>query len=222
VETLNGLTAIWTLSSLRARPPGIESSLRTAEANAKSLIQMGLPDYPSWTDDAEALNLLRTIPLGSATLYRQFLVQQVAPYLNPGINQTDSADLIAIATEQCPWLEDKLHPHALKEWFVRLPGTNQDELVAAMPSACTQTAELGQLIAQNGYGQQDNTAVTEFTQRINQSADISRIADWWDNVPALSLTVIGQVIGFVNARRYVQFQGAQTVGEFLALRETQQ
>jgi hypothetical protein len=216
VETLNGLTALWALEHLKAKVPGIVNALLTGENIARPLIEMGLPGDATWTQDAEALNLVRTLPISTRTVYRQFLTQQVAPYLNPGINQAESAELIAQATEQCPWLRDKLQPHPLKEGFIVLPGATADEFTATIPPEYEQTAEIAQLIGRNGYGQQDNTATTEFAQRINQSDALSRIADWWDKVPALNLTLIGSVVGFVNARRYVQFEGARTIAELLA------
>jgi hypothetical protein len=216
LETLHGLTALWALISLTASVPGITGTLASAENVAHALLAMGLTDNLTWTQDADTLNLVRTVYLSTRTPYRQVLTQRVAPYLNPGINLEESAELITTATSKCPCLRDKLHPHPLKEGFIVLPGTSRDEFVAELPVDCEQTPELDQLIAQNGYGQQDGTATTEFLQKINQSDAMSKIADWWDKVPSLNLTVVGYVIGFVNAKRYVQWGGAQTIGELLA------
>jgi hypothetical protein len=219
LEALKGLTAVWAVGRLGPAIPGLAGGLASHESVANAVIGMGLPEGTTWTEDADTLGLVRLSSSGILTRrpYRQALQEAFVAYLNPGIELESSRALIEAATSACALLGQFLAPHPLKPGFVILPGKTQDEFLAALPPDCERTPELDQLTAQNGYGMQDQAAVAEFGKRIDQSEALSTVAAWWDEIPVMDLTVVGSVIGFLNARRYVQFGGARTIADLLSL-----
>lgn len=219
LEALNGLTAVWALGSLGAAEPGINNEFAARAGIATRLLALGLPDGRGWVEDADALNLVRMSAGGLVVTrkpYRQLFTERVSSQLNTGIDLEASRGLIEAATSTCPWLAQKLQPHALKPNFVVLAGSTQEGFLAELPAGSERPAELDQLIAQNAFGTQDPAAIDAFNRRFDDIDALSKIAEWWDQVPPVSFTVIGTVIGFVNTRRYVQFGGVQTVAELLA------
>ena len=218
LEALNGLTAIWALGSLGAAQPGINNEFASRAGVAERLLSLGLPDGRGWVEDADALNLVRMSAGGlgvTRKTYRQLFTERVSSQLNTGIDLEASRELIEAVTALCPWLPERLQAHELKPNFVVLAGATQEEFLAGLPAGTERPAELDQLIAQNAFGTQDPTAIEELNRRFDEIQVLSKVAEWWDQVPPLSFTVIGTVIGFVNTRRYVQFGGVQTVAELL-------
>lgn len=219
LEALHGLTATWAIGSLGPMVPGLGAGLAAHEGTATAVIAMGLPEDLAWTEDADALGLIRLVTGGlvSRKPYRQALQEALRSYLNPGIDLETSRPLIEQATTACGSLTERLAPHPLKPGFVVLPGKTREEFIDSLTSECEVSPELEQLVSQNGFGVQDPAAATEFVKKIDESDALSSVATWWDRLPVLDLTVVGRVIGFVNARRHIPFGGARTVAEMLAL-----
>ena len=215
LDALKALTTCWIMTTLGPSTPGALETLVNFEGLAHRLIAIGLPSDPSWTEDAEALDLVRLSPALSRRPFRDFLVQRAAPFLNTGIDAEAARETIEAAASKCPQLSAQFRPHPLKPGFLTLPGANGAEFLATMPAEC-HSAELDMLISQNGFGIQDQTALAEFSRRIDTSEAMSIVVVWWDGLPVADLTLTGKVVAFVNARRHFDWTGARTLADLLA------
>jgi hypothetical protein len=218
-EALNGLTALWVIGSLTPTTATVEALLANAQQIAEALLSLGLPSGKGWVSDLDALNLARVAGgFLERRRYNTIVAAWARDHLVTGIDPSASEQLIESATKAIPELRSKIFPHPLKPGFLRLAGKDQNELLAQLSDVAASCSELQQLIGQNGYGMQDNTATAELAKTVNDSAPITTVAEWWDNVPATEMTIVGDVIGFVNARRYIPFEGAVTVTDLLHIR----
>lgn len=220
-EALSGLTALWAVSSLTPTTESLEALLSNATDIAQALINLGLPTEKGWERDLDVLNLAR-IPGGFVQhpRYNEVVATWARADLVTGINSEASQQLIESAANSIPELHAHIIPHLLKPGFVRLAGKDQEELLSMLPSTASESEELRQLIGQNGYGIRDNTAMSNLAEAITGTPALVVVADWWNSTPAFDLTVVGDVVGFVNARRYISFEGAATITDLLKLRAT--
>lgn len=219
LEALNGLTALWVIGSLTPTTTTVAALLANAQQIAEALLSLGLPPGKGWVSDLDALNLARVAGgFLERRRYNQIVATWAKDHLVTGIDPSASGQLIESAIEAVPELRSNILTHSLKPGFVRLTGKDQNDLLAQLPNAATSSSELQQLIGQNGYGMQDNTATAELAKTVKDCAAITAVADWWDNVPVTEMTIVGDVIGFVNARRYIPFEGATTVTDLLQIR----
>lgn len=219
LDALHGLTALWAITSLRATETGVDSELDSARGVAEGLIAMGIPSDHNWIDDADALNLIRVSTGGveSRKSYVAFLQQRVPEDLVPGVEEGRFNEVVQAAGglggER---LKACARPHPLKPGFVALVGESQAAFRSRLPPATVELPDVVSLVSENGFGKQDPTAVQEFAKRVQALPPLRKIASWWDRVPVVHLKLTGTVIGFVNARRYVQWGGARTIGDLLA------
>lgn len=218
-EALNGMTALWAITYLVPTaedfPGHIQDSVETAEA----IITMGLPDDENWIKDVDVLSLARIRRGASPRMrYAEIIRRSLLSDMTTGIDQSESGQLVEAAITAVPEISQFLTPHPLKPGFLKLAGKDAEELLSKLPREARDSPELQQLIGLNGYGMQDNTAMATFATVIKDSEPLSTVAEWWDNVPVVDLTVVGDVVGFVNARRHISFAGAETVAELLDLK----
>jgi hypothetical protein len=219
LDALNGVTAVWAISFLGAQTKSFENEVQSLKDIAGALVKLGLPADREWVRDVDVLNLARVhTGIISRTVYAQVVQAKVAADLVAGIDANEEGGPIASVKAAIPSIAEHILPHPLKPGFVRLSGANRDELLGGLPEGASENAELQQLIEKNAYGSQDADAVSRLGETVLGTGDIAMIAKWWDETPALDLTVVGDVVGFVNTRRYVAFGGATTVGELLRLR----
>lgn len=217
IETLNGLTATWAVTFLvPAHPDDLASSVQSIRRVADALHALGLPESIDWLQEAEPLNLARTYGGGLMTRkrYRDFIQSRVADHLVSGIPTQDFQDLVNRG--DLPDLTGKVVPHSLKPDTVRLLGRDRDAFLDLFDPAITPSPPLEELISANGFQGRDDAAVEAWNSLIEEVPSVRRVEEWWDGLPYAELTLIGRVIGFVNARRHVQFEGAETIAQLLA------
>ncbi len=220
LEALNGLTALWAWSSLMPQGENFAGQISAACQIAGALADLGLPTDTGWVRDIDVLNLGRVYSGGlmSRTPGEKMVQTKVAVNLITGIDAVLSKELLKTVTAAIPEISGQLTPHPLKPNFVKLGGKDKDELLTRLPANAATSAELEQLIAQNGYGSEDAGAIAKLEEITSEVVALKAVAEWWDAVPWVEFTVVGDVVGFVNARRYISFTGAGTVGELLQLR----
>jgi hypothetical protein len=220
LEALNGLTALWAVGSLGPLSEAFADQMLSLSKIAEILVSLALPSDGGWVRDADVLNLVRVHQgvLMNRTPYKKMLESKLAVNLVTGLNTETSSSLVETATMAIPKLNGQLIPHPLKPGFLRLGGRDKDELLGRLPDDAAQFPELQQLIEQNGYGSTDQVAVTKLDETVSTIPALTTLAKWWDSVPPLDFTVVGEVVAFVNARRHITFQGAGTVSELLQLR----
>lgn len=111
----------------------------------------------------------------------------------------------------------KVAPHPLKPNFVRLLGQDRQSFLKLFDEPTTPSPQLEELVAMNGFGNRDPEAVERWNVLLDQTPAVTSVETWWNGVPYVDTTLIGRVIGFVNAKRHIPFSGAQTVAELLVL-----
>jgi hypothetical protein len=218
LEALNGLTALWAIVSLRSSEPNVASELKVATEVADVLIALKLPTDAGWVRELDVLNLGRTQQVLVRTQFKDIVISRVSRDLVTGIDVDTSLGLIDGAKKAIPEVAERIEAHPLKPGFVKLAGKDKEDLLSQLPAYAADISELQQLIGLNGYGIGDNTATANLAKELESSRQISTIANWWNSVPVLNLTMVGEVVAFVNARRHMTFQGAGTVSELLQRR----
>jgi hypothetical protein len=221
-NALTGVTALWSVQYLSwSNPHDMLSHLGGIVRIADTLVNLGLPSDRAWMEDADALNLLRTSIGGIVTrkTYSEMVQDKMAAHLVAGIDAKESTALLTQVEQVAPGFVGRLQAHPLKEGFLILPGNTKEELVAIFSSAAS-SAEFNQLAEQNGYGARDSAAIEKLNELIGEVPVLDVFAQWWDPLPLAELTIVGDVIGFLNAGRCMSFEGAKTVSEFLALRSS--
>jgi len=220
LEALNGLTALWVIGSLGPLSEAFADQIQSVSKTAEVLMRLNLPSDGGWVRDADVLNLVRVHQgvLMNRTPHKAMLERKLAVNLVTGIDMETSSPVVATATSAIPELSAQLTPHPLKPGFLRLGGRDKDELLGRLPDDAAESPELQQLIEQNGYDITDQAAVTKLDETVSAIPALSMLAKWWDSIPPLDFTVVGDVVAFVNARRHITFQGAGTVSELLQRR----
>lgn len=221
-EALNGITALWAITYLRWEGEELSARLSQAEEVAQSLLVLGLPAEPSWIEDADALNLLRVQHAGSRTrrTYTEVLRAKVREHLQPGIHPAWDQDLLDTVEKQVPGFTELLRPHPLKVNHLMLPHKSIDEVRETLPAGTSPSWQWMMLVRKAGVGTESRRAVEALDRILKERAAFSQIESWWNSVPMTDFTVVGDVIGFVNGRRYLEIEGVQTVGELLQHRSS--
>ena len=219
LETLNGLTALWAVTFLTAADRNRAAShVATARSVADAVLILGLPTDADWLQEAEALNLARMYggTLLNRKSYREFIRERASAAFSTGIAKDKFEELIVKSDAGLPDLAGRFAEHQLKSGFVALAGKDRDGFLETFADGYVPSAELEELVTANGYGAQDPDALSRFDELLNESPAVQAVEKWWDSTPYVDMTVVGRVVGFVNARRHMTFQGAQTVRELLA------
>jgi hypothetical protein len=223
IETLNGLTALWALSSLGASDPDdIAAQVESARSVAGAVAALALPDEVDWLQEAEALNLTRSYGDGLMTRkgYREMLQERAAAHLVTGVPRQQFTESLALGGEEIPDLTGKVAEHPLRPNFVRLLGNDRESFLRLFDAPISPPPQLEELITMNQFGSRDPEAVEQWNVLLDEIPAVARVEAWWDGLPYAELTLIGRVIGFVNAKRHIAFAGAQTVAGLLSRERT--
>ena len=219
LEGLNGLTALWALSRLSPmNDVSAATYLASVSAVAQPVVGLPLPGDALWLQETDALSLTRTYMENITTrkTYRQYAQERAAKYLSAGIPAERYGELQG--DPALPDLTGKVVAHDLKPGFVRLHGATREEFLEGFPAEFVVSPPLDELITTNGFGSQDDIAVARWNELIEADPAVSAVADWWDATPWADVTIVGHVVGFVNARRHIAFTGATSVSELLTIK----
>jgi len=216
LDALNGLTGLWAITSLAPTEEDLVAAhVQTVRDVTDALVDLPLPSDPYWIQETDALNLTRSVlsSMQSRKGYRALLQERAAKHLVHGIPEDRYQELMADSS--VPELTGKVARHQLKSGFIVLVGGTREEFLEMFPSDFTPTAPLDELIALNGFGAPDPEAVGRWTELLDEVPASAAVGAWWDGTPLAEITMIGKVIGFVNARRHIAFSGATNVAELL-------
>lgn len=216
LEALNGLTALWTISTLGASNKNlVQEQAASARSVARAVLALPLPPDNSWLQETDALNLTRSSSGGLVTRkpYRELLQDRVAPHLVHGIPQDRYRELLE--PQEALDLANKVAKHQLKPEFLVLLAATREEFLQDLGEGFAVSQGLEQLITMNGFGARDPEAVKSWDDVLFAQPDVPTVAAWWDATPFVDVTMVGNVIGFVNARRHINFSGIASVSELL-------
>jgi hypothetical protein len=217
-DALTGLTAIWTISSLTATGGTFSKRFDSESKTVATLIALDLPSDNSWVRDLDVLNLARMQSMVERSQYSEVIAQRFAEFLVPGLDKDNDQALLEEVMRAVPEIGPLIHDHPLKPGFARLIPLDSEAIFASLPADAAEVEILKQLIGKNGYGGRDNTALANLTEAVTGATPFAAIQDWWGKTPAFDLTVVGDVVGFVNARRHVTIANATSIADFLRIR----
>lgn len=217
-DALVGLTAIWAISYLSSRDGTFGEKLESESETATTLIALDLPSDNAWVSDLDVLNLARVQSMVRRNQYIDVLAQHFAEFLVPGIDKEADRELLDDAKRTVPEVDQLVSDHPLKPGFVRLTPVDSEAVLASLPVGAADIEVVMQVIGKNGYGGRDNTAQANLAKAVAEAEPLTTIRDWWQKTPAFDLTVAGDVIGFVNARRHLTIANATSIADLLRLR----
>lgn len=214
IELINGLTALWVLTRVvNLDPPNARIALAAATQRAETLHRLSLPPDPGWLDDAEVLQLLRTGQPGLQTRrpYREFLLDQHAPTLVRGIPESTFIE----ATKGLSLAVPIAVEHGFKDGYVRLLGESREAFGGSFASGIPQ--ELEPLVVENGFGEVDAESRERWFAAFEATPALAAVAAWWDSLPYIAFTPVGEAVGFIGAKRVVSIGGVASVGELFSV-----
>jgi len=217
-DALTGLTAIWVLSYLSTWGDTFAARMAQRSTTAAKLIALGLPSDQAWVSDLDILNLARVQSMMARQQYADLLAQRFSEFLVTGLDKTNDRTLLDDAQRVVPEIGLLLAEHPLKPGFIMLTPSDEVAVFASLPASAADIEIVKLLVGKNGYGMQDNTARANLAAAVAETASLATIQDWWQQTPAFDLTVAGDVVGFVNARRHVAIGNAASIADLLRIR----
>jgi len=225
LEALNGLTCLWVASYIGPLGGGLQNRLEAFGSIITTLTDKCTPSKGvDWLGDLDLLGLVRLLEngLSSRTPYDEYIAGKFPLYLVPGINNEAAEPLLKVILDKHPVIAGLIEEHPLKEGFRLVRAENKETLIEQLETSgimVKEIPELEQLLEQNQFGTKDPAAEAKLREMIKADPILNKFAQWWDPLPPISFTAVGDAVGFVNTRRHINFQGAQNLSDFFKLRE---
>ncbi len=224
VETLNALTTLWALLSIHAESPVFTIALPSTGATmSKSFASFNPPKPDEWVEEAELLGLVTSDQslLSSKMTFIDLIAKRFAKQLVQGIDAARwteiNQQLQAIGID----LRINILEHPLKEGFVIVDHDDEQSLRAAItvPKSKEEVANplIEEVIRENGFGSVDGVAKSKLEELINKHPDFKLPQEWWNGLPVVRLTATGNAIAYLHARKFLTFNGPQTLQDYLQM-----
>lgn len=226
LEALNGLTRLWVAGYIGPLGGNVPHRLESFNRIVKTLTdQCPTPQSSEWLGDLDLLGLVRLLDngLSSRTSYDEYLSGKFPIYTVPGISNEAAEPLLKAVLAKHPVIAGLIEDHPLKDGFKLIRAEDKDTLMDQLEKGgitVSELPELEQLLEQNQFGVKDPSAMTKLREMVKEDPILSEFASWWDPLPPINFTAVGDAVGFVNARRHISFQGAQNLSDFFKLRAT--
>jgi len=224
-EALNGLTAVWVITSLSpSRQVDFESDLSWLNTTNKKVLQdYPLPSRKEWVSDLEILNMLQTTSgIFNRRPYEEVQRDRFQRYLVNGIENSALTSIKPQLDSQAPSLQELIKPHPLKVGFHYLQIDSEvkwKEFLEHSHIDLSLLPEVETVLGNYNFASLDSIALQAFNDRLKNEESITIISAWWNALPPFNVTRVGDVVGFANAKRKVHFTGADTISDLLALRD---
>lgn len=183
--------------------------------------QYPAPQSSDWLDDLDLLGLVRLLDngLSSRTPYDEYIAGRFPIYT--GISNETAEPLLEAVSAKHPVIASLMEDHPLKDGFKLVRAEDKDVLIGQLETNGIKVSELPkieQILEQNQFGAKDPSAETKLREMVKKDPVLSEFANWWDQLPPINFTAVGNAIGFVNARRHIDFRGAQSLSDLFELR----
>lgn len=210
-ETLNGLTATWVGTYLTPMAQTFDAKFTNFIATFLPIINNGLPKGKMWQQDLDALDLIRIEPgIIGRTSFIDITKGKFIEYLSHGINKTEQSELLERLIARYPDLAKVMGEHPLKDGFVILNAKDKEDFESKLQllNIPLDDEDVVAIISTNQFGAHDGVAVNSLTDKLNSISRFSEYMEWWNSLSAFRFSSPGQVIGYLNARRYINISAS--------------
>lgn len=207
-SSLIGLTAEWVLIFILPTFFDFDFQWNVTRDLQEPFIEAGLPTNKRWQRDLESLDLIKVEPSIMARSRHQELMQRrFAPFLVDGITN-EHIDAVKEELDKLnKQLKNLIIPHPLLEGYSMLNASTPEEFSAKLLAmgVSSEDSVVYTLIYMHNFGSTNQIAVDELKNKIADDKVYSEFGKWWDSLSPDRFTSSGEVIGFLNAKRYVSF-----------------
>jgi hypothetical protein len=222
-ETLNALTMVWVLLNIVVQPEHYFPVKFAMQHHIHKQALGAFKPVPAadWIDEAELLGLIE-VDRGFGTntkSYVELLSERFKKFLCPGISLNRWQEINAALQDQKVDIRIHVIEHPLKNGFVLVDCTTRDEFIAAVKKLIPEKATVHELIEEvantNGFESEDAAAKQKLEDFVNKESDLQEVSKVWHDYPAFRITTVGEAIGYLHARKHIQFSGVGNLEEYL-------
>ena len=216
-ESLLGLTVAHSILSFSPVSGNIKDGLRVLNDLFGKISYGTLPNGNEWIEHLDVLNAVRINSMGSLKKIEEYYPEQLAGYVDVGIDKTTENFQKAIEiAKEANLPGDILCEHELRPEYVRLkiPNINDLDFIAIhyqskfnlpVKTALTkkQTDAIRSIYAlYSNDADLKNQNIREFIKIWNELENLKELGIWWDAIPLFfTITPVGRVLAHANAQR---------------------
>lgn len=211
-DALVGMT-VARLVQLKIVWPGlVDRGLESFERFVASLLEYPLPRDREWVEHLDSLGLVRISQTETFHPAARLLSEMFNGYVCTGINDDDQANRDRAAAEIQAAVSEhgsiyyKFVPHELKPGFLRVPLSTIYAIDQLETNAHVWFRDIdafrATVVANTGLGTVAHELVPVLMSRVQESAVLRDLCDWWDSHPvAFRLTQAGTFLAAANTKR---------------------
>lgn len=222
-DSLLALTVFWLMEKIIPSGGNISDGLKTISSIYEKFDLDLLPNNNAWMDNLSILGAATINQIGNLRSFEAYFSDTLSGYVCAGIKKDseDYAKAKEILAEGGIKI-DLLVDHELVEGYVRLPLTNKagiNHFLFPVPFECNGTEIKIAMEVPLNDKQKDailrvfdmysknshiiSLAKAKFIEMLNSYSSINKAMKWWNSIKiAVSLTSVGRVIGYTNAKRF--------------------
>lgn len=217
--TLNNLANFWVMLYLVPNKSSFEAEFTSFSLIYGESFATLSPTKPSdWIEEAELLRLVeveRGFNSDSTKSFAEMLGERMLRYLRAGIPANRWKELNKLLEENEHGVKIDSITHPLKDGFVLLDYDSKDDFFAATQAAVEGKELINEMASLNKFDDIDKDAQLKLDKLINENDNLKKASVWWDQLPACRMTTIGKSIGYLHARKYITFAGADNLEDYL-------
>lgn len=220
--TLNSLSFLWIILNITPIKSTFEMEFGILSAYyGRSLDALKPTKAEEWTEEADLLRLIEIDRSFNASTrpFADFLSERVSRYMRPGIPAERWSDMNALLNEKGFDVRMSLIQHPLKENFVLIDHNSKEEFLEVVKAEVADDVWANEIMEEmatlNNFDVIDDTARERLGQLIDQDINLKRTSEWWQVLPACRITTVGMAIGYLHAKKHIEFNGAQNLDDYL-------
>lgn len=219
-EALLGLTVSHAISTFFPVSGDIHQGLNVLNDLFGKIFYGKLPVGNNWLDHLDVLDAVRVTSFGSLKKIEQYYPEQLAGYVEIGIEKESENYVKAIEILNNNGLPHNiLVDHALNGNFMRINLPNKNQIsslslqqrvyhngnisIIPVPLSTEQVTAINsvyELYNQDGNAKQQ--IINKFVEEWNKRPNLKILRDWWNNIDGLfQITSVGKVLAHSNAQR---------------------
>ena len=220
LDALNGLTANWALGRLYNDNVNFEVRYQGHISLWSTLVSsIALPTDNEWLEDLEVLGLSQFPDKNTLTRksFDEFAIDRFSIFLVEGFTKADIEELItAVPADLNIWSYIAHHPFIENRFILSVE--NGDSLKDKIGRA--DLPAIDELIALNKFGILSQDAKDKYLAKLSEEAVYNSVKQWWDNLPVITTNLVGDVIAYVNIKRFIALPETKNIEELIKLTST--